>query len=236
MRRLPDPNAGRRKKEPEGVDGSERRRQTSARVDSGGVPSAFLSCMSTMHAPTDRAALDALLARIAAGDEQAQAEFFPLVYKTLRLVAGRLMGRPRSQTLQPTALVHEAWIRLFGDEQAAFSDREHFMRCASLAMRQILVDQARRRRAAKRPPRDRRVDLDLALVAFESEVEVSVLDLDAALSALADEDAELAAFVQIRVFGGFTVEEAAAAMKLSANQGKVAWRTAKAFLRTRLEP
>jgi len=189
-----------------------------------------------MHVPEDRAALDALLARIAAGDEQAQAEFFPLVYKTLRLVAGRVMGSPRGQTLQPTALVHEAWIRLFGADEAAFKDRDHFLRCASLAMRQILVDQARRRRASKRPPPDQRVDLDLAILAFESEVDVSVLDLDAALSDLAASDPALAAFVEVRVFGGCTVEEAAAALNLTPNQGKVAWRTAKAFLRSKLEP
>jgi RNA polymerase sigma factor (TIGR02999 family) len=180
--------------------------------------------------------LDVLLERVNAGESGAVDEFFPEVYDTLRGMARRAMGASnREHTLQPTALVNEAWLRMFGERDVRWNGREHFLKVAAIAMRRVLVDHARRKRAGKRIPRERFVDLDQALIAFEDRSIGSLIDLDDALRELEAKDPELAQFATLRFFGGRTIEEASQILGLEGTRGIMAWRAAKAWLRQRLE-
>lgn len=157
----------------------------------------------------------------------------PEVYGELRRVAAAALGRERrDHTLQPTALVHEAFLRLAG-QRAPWQNRAHFLGVAAQAMRRILVDHARRRNAAKRPDPRARVTLSGLAAAGESP-EVDVLDLEAALARLAGLDPRAARVVELRAFAGCSAEEAAEVLAVSPATVARDWRMARSWLRREL--
>ena len=157
-------------------------------------------------------------------------ELFPLVYAELRRIAAREMRRERpGRTLQTTALVHEAYLRLLKDASLSFENRAHFLGIAARAMREILIEHARGRAARKRGGGAVRLTLD-DLAAPVAAPSVDVLALDEALERLARFDERHARVVELRYFGGLSVEETAAAMKLSPATVKRAWTLARAWL------
>ena len=159
----------------------------------------------------------------------------PLVYAELRrLAAGYLRREKPGQTLQPTALVHEAYLRLMKDRPDRWQNRAHFCAIAAHSMRQILIERARARGAAKRGGARPRVTLDEALVAGNDR-SIDLLALDEALERLAALDPEQARLVELRFFGGLTVEETAEAMNISPATVKRHWTVAKAWLSRELE-
>jgi RNA polymerase sigma factor (TIGR02999 family) len=170
----------------------------------------------------------------ARGDKDAAERVFPLVYDQLRRLAARQLRRERrGHTLQPTALVHEAYVRLAGQRAAEWPDRAHFFAMAARVMRHVLVDHARRNRAAKRGGSACRVSLDEASPAGRP-LELEVVALDEALEELAALDPDQARIVELRFFAGMTVEEVAAALGVSAATVQRDWRTARAWLYRRI--
>ena len=164
------------------------------------------------------------------GDRRALDRLLPLVYAELRRVAARQLRRERDgHSLQPTALVHEAYLRLVDQQKVDWRNRAHFFGVAAQVMRRILVDHARRRLASKRGDGVRHVSLDQAMETPAS-CEMSILDLDDALGRLGRLDAGLAQIVELRAFGGLTIEEAAHVLNVSPSTAKREWRTAKAWL------
>ncbi len=171
-----------------------------------------------------------LLARASGGDRAALEELVPLVYADLRRIAGRqLRGERAGHTLQATALVHEAYLRIFEGAEIAFDSRAHFFGIAARAMRQILVDHARARGAGKRGGGLCRITLDEAVAAGQP-ADVDLLVLDEALERLAARDAGQARIVELRFFGGLTNEETAVALGVSSATVKRAWTVARAWL------
>ena len=163
-------------------------------------------------------------------------DLMPLVYDELRRIAARYMSRERpGQTLQATALVNEAYMRLAGERPRAFANRTHFLAIAALSMRQILVQRARARRAAKRGGQPERVTLDDALLA-DAGASIDVLALDEALTRLAAIDPQQAKVVELRYFGGLTIEETAEAIDMSPATVKREWTMARAWLKQALSP
>ena len=159
----------------------------------------------------------------------------PLVYDELRRIASRYIGRERpGQTLQATALVNEAFVRLVNEKQRGFANRAHFVAIAALSMRQILVQRARARNAAKRGGAPARVTLDDALVP-DAGPSIDVLALDEALTRLAALDDTQARVVELRYFGGLTIEETAEALGSSPATVKREWAMARAWLKQELE-
>ncbi len=153
--------------------------------------------------------------------------FFPLVYDELRrLAAAKLAGEPAGHTLDATALVHEAYLRLGG---AAFADQREFLRAAAVAMQRILVDHARRKRAAKRGGLATQFTLHEADRPVISDPD-TLLDIDAALSKLAAEDAASADVARFRLFAGLSIDEAAAALGLSRATAFREWAYARSWL------
>jgi len=170
-----------------------------------------------------------------ADDQQSLDSLLPVVYQELRRLAAGYLRRERpGQTLQPTGLVHEAYLRLLKDRPDRWQNRAHFCAIAAHSMRQILIERARARGALKRGGADRRVTLDEALVAG-GEKSFDILALDAALEKLAALDAEQARLVELRFFGGLTVEETAEAMSISPATVKRHWAVARAWLARELE-
>jgi RNA polymerase sigma factor (TIGR02999 family) len=172
-----------------------------------------------------------ILSAIEAGDPTAAAELLPLVYDELRkLAAARMAAEPSDHTLQPTALVHEAYLRLVGGEQPQdWNGRAHFFGAAAEAMRRLLVDHVRRKHGQRRGgARGRRPLSDEDLVAIPLTAEL--VDLDDALSGLRAADPAAADLVTMRVFGGMTVEEIAAAQGISPRTVKRNWAYARAWL------
>jgi RNA polymerase sigma-70 factor (ECF subfamily) len=168
-------------------------------------------------------------------ERQSLDSLLPLVYKELRrLAAGYLRREKPGQTLQPTALVHEAYLRLMKDRPDRWQNRAHFCAIAAHSMRQILIERARARGAAKRGGGGPRVTLDEALLASEDR-SIDLLALDEALERLAALDPEQARLVELRFFGGLTVEETAEAMSISPATVKRHWTIAKAWLTRELE-
>jgi RNA polymerase sigma-70 factor, ECF subfamily len=168
------------------------------------------------------------------------ADLMPLVYDELRRVAARYIGRERpGQTLQATALVNEAFVRLINEKARSFQNRAHFVAIAALSMRQILVERARRRRAAKRGGDPIRVTFSEEGPAEASPArrpdDIDVLALDEALTRLADIDATQAKLVELRYFGGLTIEETAEALHSSPATVKREWAMARAWLKRELE-
>jgi RNA polymerase sigma factor (TIGR02999 family) len=180
-------------------------------------------------APRD---LAPLLTRAAAGDASVAAETFSAVYDTLRALARRHLNRHSGNTLNTTALVHEAWLKLVHGE-ASFEDRAHFFAVAATAMRQILVDHARRRHAQKRGPQPVTASA-LDNVGKESNVE-ELLAIDAILTRLATLDARLARVVEWRFFGGLGEDEIAQALDVDVRTVRRDWRKARAFILRELE-
>ena len=163
-----------------------------------------------------------------AGDRAAMDDLAPLVYDALHAIAERHLRRERSgHTLTPTALVHEAWLRLAG-QRADLRDRTHFLSVASRMMRRVLVDHARRGLAGKRAP-DVRPTLDLA-TASPDEWAVTMIALDTALERLGAIDARLVRVVELRFFGGLTEEEAADVLGVSWRTVHRDWLRARAWL------
>jgi RNA polymerase sigma factor (TIGR02999 family) len=177
-----------------------------------------------------------LLDAIDQGDPHAADQLLPLVYDELRqLAAQKLAQETPGQTLQATALVHEAYLRLVDVEQAQhFNSRGHFFAAAAEAMRRILVEQARRRQADKRGGRRRRISLDDADAGC-TPPDDDVLDIDEALTRLAAEDQQAARLIQLRYFGGLSLEDAAEVVGLSRSSAYEHWAYARARLRCLLD-
>jgi RNA polymerase sigma-70 factor, ECF subfamily len=177
------------------------------------------------------APFDDLVDRATRGDKPALETLMPLVYAELRrLAAHYLKGERPGQTLQPTALVHEAYLKLLKDRPERWQNRAHFCAIAAHAMRQILIERARARDALKRGGGQPRVTFDEGLPAASSEPAVDLLSLDAALDRLAALDAGQARIVELRYFGGLSIEETAEAMGISPATVKRHWAVARAWL------
>jgi RNA polymerase sigma factor (TIGR02999 family) len=173
-----------------------------------------------------------ILSAIEQGDPQAAGKLLPLVYDELRkLAALRLAQEKPGQTLQATALVHEAYLRLVDTPKSqAWNGRGHFFAAAAEAMRRILVDQARRKHADKRGGRRRRVELNDADAAY-TPPDADLLDIDEALTRLAGEDSQAAQLIQLRYFGGLSIEDAAEIVGLSRSSAYEHWAYARVRLR-----
>jgi len=176
-----------------------------------------------------------ILSQIESGDLSAAEQLLPLVYDELRkLAAAKMACEKPEQTLQATALVHEAYIRLVDvDAAQRWDGRGHFFAAAAEAMRRILVENARRKRRQKRGGERRRVPLDPARIGYLSPAE-DLLDLSDALDALAHEDPQAAQFVKLRYFGGLSLEDAAEVIGLGRSAACEHWAYAKAWLHRRL--
>ena len=175
-----------------------------------------------------------ILARAQAGDSQAAHQLLPLVYDELRkLAAHRLAGERAGHTLQPTALVHEVWLKISGDEKRGWNGREHFFAAAAEAMRRILVDRARRRLAAKRGAGAACLDadeLDIPAPAPDDQL----LGVSDALEKFALQDPRKAELVKLRYFIGLTFEEAAQALGIAVPTAKEWWAYSRAWLRVEI--
>jgi RNA polymerase sigma-70 factor, ECF subfamily len=172
-----------------------------------------------------------LLVELRDGHQKAADQLVPLVYGELRRLAASYMQRERpGHTLQATALVNEAYMRLVGGEPGQWENRAHFFAIAAHTMRQVLTDHARRRHAGKRGGADaRRVDVDIALLIAEDKLE-DVIAIDEVLERLVLIDPRQSRLIELRFFAGLSVEEAAEVMGLSAITIKREWRLAKAWL------
>jgi len=175
-----------------------------------------------------------ILKRLGDGDPRAADELMPLVYGELRQLAAAKMGRESAaHTLQPTALVHEAWLRLGGDAQPDWQNRRHFFGAAAEAMRRILIDNARRRQRDKHGGGFRRVDWENLDVAMNEDDE-TVLAVSAALERLAEHDPVGAKLIELRFFAGLTNVEAARVLGLAERTAKRTWAYARAWLHKEL--
>lgn len=175
-----------------------------------------------------------LLTAAAAGDSRAAAELLPLVYRELhRLAQARMAKTPPGNTLQATALVHEAYLRLVGSGDPGWNGRGHFFGAAALAMRNILVEQARRKAAVKHGGGAARVDVDTADIAIEAPAE-DILALDEALRRLEQDDPDAARVVMLKHFAGLNNEEVAAVLGVSDRTVRREWRFARAWLQNQL--
>ncbi|MCB1637097.1 MAG: sigma-70 family RNA polymerase sigma factor, partial [Xanthomonadales bacterium] len=164
------------------------------------------------------------------GSPSAAAELLPLVYEELRhLASHRMAGEAAGHTLQPTALVHEAWLRLAGAGDQNWQNRAHFFAAAAEAMRRILVDHARRKRSLKRGGDRARTDLDEAHIVLEAPPD-EVLAVHEALDGLARIDPAAAELVKLRYFVGMTMEEAATTTGMAKRTAEALWTFARAWL------
>jgi len=176
------------------------------------------------------------LLKHAGGDSAAASELYRRVHETLQRIARRRMRRERSDhTLQATALVHEAWIRLLGDQPVDWSDRAKFYAAAAESMRRILIDHARRRGAARRGGDRRRLPASLVDLAAQDDAE-RILAIDDAISQLEREEPDVAAVVRLRFYAGLTIDEVAAALGQSPRQVDRLWSYARARLYRDLSP
>ncbi len=171
-----------------------------------------------------------ILRTLREGRNEAIGDLLPLVYAELRAIARRhLASGGRDATLDTSALVHDAYLKLFDRSQLDWQDRRHFFSVAAMAMRQIIVDRARRRSAQKRGGGLARVDLDSAHLAVDEQAD-DILALNEALARLAQVDERLGRIVELRFFGGLSVEEVAEVMEMSDRTVKRDWRKARALL------
>jgi RNA polymerase sigma factor (TIGR02999 family) len=178
-----------------------------------------------------------ILSAIEQGDPKAAEQLLPLVYSELRKLAGQRLAQEKpGQTLQATALVHEAYLRLVGQDDAlAWDSRSHFFASAAEAMRRILVDTARRKRSERHGGRRQRCELldgDL----MTEPVSDDLLDLDEALTRLSAVDAQAAEVVKLRVFAGMAVEDVARHLRVSPRTAKRSWAYARAWLMREMAP
>ncbi len=175
-----------------------------------------------------------LLASARQGDAGAINKLLEVVYGQLQAIANHQMEVvPPGGTLQPTALVHEAYLRLFGDGEVQWEDRRHFFYAAARAMRDIVIEQARRHATAKRGGGRKRVDLEEAIVSTKEQAD-ELLALDEAIEHLEAIDARSAEVTMLRYFAGLTVPETAKAMEISPSTVDRHWRYARAWLRSRV--
>jgi RNA polymerase sigma-70 factor, ECF subfamily len=182
----------------------------------------------------DPGEITVLLRRLSSGDTSAADMLFPLIYNQLRKLAGSFLRRERSgHTLQATALVNEAYLRMAGQYELNWKGRAHFFCVAASVMRRILIDHARMRRAEKRGSGCECLSLDEALVASEENLD-SLLDLDQALDRLALQDQRQAEIVEMRFFAGLTEEEIGLLLGLSERTVKRDWVVAKRWLQAEL--
>lgn len=171
-----------------------------------------------------------ILQSVEAGDPRAAEQLLPLVYDELRrLAAARMANESANHTLQPTALVHEAWLRLTGNENVRWDGRAHFFGAAAEAMRRILIERARRRNALRHGGGQQRLDIANVEIAAPGR-EQELLDLDEALGRFAAVDKTKAELVKLRYFAGLTIEEAAQVLGVSIPTAKRWWAYARAWL------
>ena len=172
-----------------------------------------------------------ILSQIEQGDPHASEQLLPLVYEELRrLAAQKLSQQPAGQTLQPTALVHEAYVRLVDIERAQhWNSRGHFFVAAAEAMRRILVENVRRKKSLKRGGDLARQDIEIADI-ISSEVSEDLLALDEALNKLAESDPRAAKLVELRYFSGLTVSQAAEALDISTRSAERLWTYSRVWL------
>lgn len=195
---------------------------------------------NTMPEPGERQ-ITQILHDAAAGDPRAGEQLLPLVYEELRRLAHSAMRKERgAQTLQPTALVHEAYLRLVGGDDVSWNSRGHFFGAAALAMRRILVERARHRRRIKHGGGVRRVELAGGELAEQMTVEqpedgTDLVALDAALDRLAEYDRRKCDVVMLKYFAGLTNDEVSAALGVSSATVRNDWTFAKAFLKRELD-
>ena len=182
---------------------------------------------------TDSRSLKSLFERLHSGDESARTELFTSIYAELHRLARAHMAQQRpSHTLQPTALVNEAFMKLCAGETPA--DRHRFLNLASTAMRQILVDHARRKSTSKRGGNAKQVELDSIVTSFD-ERSHGLIELDAALERLRLRDPDLVKLVELRFFGGRSHAEAAELLGISPRQATRWWQTARAYLKREID-
>jgi RNA polymerase sigma factor (TIGR02999 family) len=173
-----------------------------------------------------------LLNKAQAGDKDSLDKLLPIVYQELRRVAAAQLRRERSDhTLQPTALVHEAYLRLLEQREVNWQNRTHFFSIAAEMMRRILVNYAVQRNAQKRGDGATRIALDEA-VGYARDRDLDLVSLDEALTRLSEFDPQQARIVELRFFGGLTIEETAEVLGVSDSHIKREWRAAKSWLRT----
>jgi RNA polymerase sigma factor (TIGR02999 family) len=176
-----------------------------------------------------------ILERVEQGDPKAAAELLPLVYEELRRLASQRMAREAAgHTLQPTALVHEAWLRLGGGEGAQFENRAHFFGAAAEAMRRILIERARRRQAAKRGSGVAPLDVDEIDIPSPVADDDSLLAVNEALEKFSVTDPRKAELVKLRYFVGMSFEEVASALGITVPVAKQWWAYARAWLRVEM--
>jgi RNA polymerase sigma factor (TIGR02999 family) len=171
-----------------------------------------------------------ILNAVGKGEAEAAGELLSIVYNELRrLAAQKMANEPPNQTLQPTALVHEAWLRLAGHDTPQFENRAHFFAAASEAMRRILIENARRKQAARHGGGQQRVDIEVLNLAVETKDD-ELLAVDDALDEFAAQDPLKAELVKLRYFVGLTLEEAAEILHVSVPTAKRWWAFARAWL------
>ncbi len=178
-----------------------------------------------------------LLGAIQAGDETALDRLFPLIYEELRVLARRKMfDAPAIRTLDSVALVNEAYLKLVDAPQIHSQNRAQFFALASKAMRRILIDHARHKNRVKRGGGNQPVSLDEATIIIDDNQPVDLLDLDGALTKLADINQEASQVVECRYFGGLSLEETAKALNMAVSRVRRRWDFARAWLYTQLNP
>jgi len=164
------------------------------------------------------------------GNDDALHALVPIVYRQLQQLARRQLRRERpNHTLQTTGLIHEAYLRLFGAREVGFQSREHFYAIAARLMRQVLVDHARKREAARRGGSDLKISLSEA-AKLPAESEADILGLNELLEVLGERSALQSRIVELRYFGGFSIEETASVLQTSTGTVKREWRVARAWL------
>jgi RNA polymerase sigma-70 factor (ECF subfamily) len=180
-------------------------------------------------------AITRLLEQIQTGSQLAREELLPLLYEELHAIAQRLMrGQSPGHTLQTTALVNEALLKIFKDDPSSWETRAHFLGFAAHAMRSVLVDHARSKGRIKRSPLGQRVPLD-ELVASYEERSIDLVALDEALEQMAALDPRMVRLVELRFFGGRTMAETAEILGVPMRTAEREWRTARAWLKVELE-
>jgi RNA polymerase sigma-70 factor, ECF subfamily len=176
-----------------------------------------------------------VLAAVSAGDGDARSRLASLVYDDLHQIAARYMQREnRGQSLQPTILVHEAFLQLVDQQDRNWQNRAHFFAVAAQLMRRILIDRARSRNAVKRGGGHAMIQLDEAMIACDESWD-ELIDIDNALKRLAEQDERLGRVVELRFYAGMTEEEIGEVIGISVRQVKRDWKVAKAWLRAELE-
>jgi RNA polymerase sigma factor (TIGR02999 family) len=179
----------------------------------------------------DQSAITQMLIELTDGNKEVVNEILPLIYTELKKLAGSYLRKERgNHTLQPTALVHEAYMKLIDQRQIKWQNRAHFLGIAAQVMRRILLDYARKKKAEKRGGADDNVALEENLIIIQGEKSAELLALDEALENLAKMDEMKAKIVELRYFGGLSVEETAEVLGVSEITVKRHWRMAKAWL------